>query len=343
MAEQLSQDQIDNLLKRLTTGQPASVEEQVKVNGKIVKEYDFKSPKKFTKEQLKLLEDLYENFSRILSSYFSGILRLYCEVSVLQIEEQRYFEFSNALPDNALIAMVDIKPIEKRYEELSVIMDVSTQVGYFMIDRMLGGLGKGHSIDRVFSELELEILRSMFVQTAVHMQSAWNDYVEVETSLGGLETNSRMLQSLAPNEIVVIIILNVKGGGVTGNINLCIPATGLGDLINNFNSKYQKNVRRRLPDEEDVKRKMFENIVSSDLEVKAVLENLTLEIQDIMQLQVDDIIPLNKSIDSDICVMVDDVPWFDGRLGEIRQKRAVKLSHLIAQNVNIEKRDSYGE
>ncbi|MFZ2538312.1 MAG: flagellar motor switch protein FliM [Oscillospiraceae bacterium] len=343
MAEQLSQNQIDSLLKRLTTGQPASAEEDIKVNGKVVKEYDFKSPKKFTKEQLKLLEDLYETFSRILSTYFSGILRLYCEVSVLQIEEQRYFEFSNALPDNALIAMVDIRPEEKRYEELSVIMDVSTQIGYFMIDRMLGGLGQGNNFDRVFSDLELAILRSMFEQTAAHMQGAWNNYVEVEAVLSGLETNARMLQSLAPNEIVVIIILNIKAGDITGNINLCIPATGLGDLINNFNSKYQKSSRRKLPEEEDVKKKMFENIIGSNLEVKAVLDNLTLDVQDIMQLQVDDIIPLNKAIDSDVCVMVDDIPWFDGRLGEFRQKKAIKLSHLIAQNVNIEKRDSYGE
>lgn len=343
MAEQLSQNQIDDLLKRLTAGEPSVVEDTEKINGKVVKEYDFKSPKKFTKEQLKLLEDLHENYSRILSTYFSGLLRMYCEVNVLQIEEQRYFEFSNALPEIALIAMVDIKPKDKRFEELSVIMDVSTQLGFFMIDRMLGGSGAGYNISRVFTDLELAILKNMFQQMTFNMKKVWDNYIEVETELSGLETNARMLQALAPNEIVVIIILNIKVGDITGNINLCIPSTGLGDLINNFNSRYQKSSRRKLPDEEDIKKNLYENVIDSDLEIKAILHNLTLEVQDIMQLQVDDIIPLDKSIDSDICVTVDDIPWFDGRLGQVKKKKAVKLNHFIAQDLNIEKEDSNGE
>lgn len=343
MADQLSQNQIDDLLKRLSTGEPAIEAPVENINGKVIKEYDFKSPKKFTKEQLKILEDLHENFSRVLSSYFSGVLRVFCEVSVLQIEEQRYFEFSNALPDIALIAMVDVKPVDRRYEELALIMDVSTQLGYFIIERLMGGLGGEHNVNRVFSELEVTLLRNSFQKIAGLIKRTWDNYVDVDTELTGIETNPRMLQALAPNEIVVIILLNVKIGTNNSNINLCIPATGLGDLINNFNSKYQKSSRRKLPDEGELKEKMMQNIVKSDLEVKAILETLTLDVADVMHLQVNDIIPLGKAIDSDICVTVDGVPWFDGRLGEVRQKKAVKLNHLLPHNSNIEKRDSYGE
>ena len=72
MPEQLSQAQIDALLKKMSSGEVAVEEKQT------IKEYDFKSPKKFTKEQLKAMDGLHETFSRLLSSYLSGILRIGC-------------------------------------------------------------------------------------------------------------------------------------------------------------------------------------------------------------------------------------------------------------------------
>ena len=104
MPEQLSQAQIDALLKKMSSGEVAVEEKQT------IKEYDFKSPKKFTKEQLKAMDGLHETFSRLLSSYLSGILRIGCDVQVLQIDEERYYEYNNALPDTALIGIVGMDP-----------------------------------------------------------------------------------------------------------------------------------------------------------------------------------------------------------------------------------------
>ena len=63
MAEQLSQSQIDALLKRMNSG-----EMDVQEPTRKIREYDFRSPKKFTKEQLKALDSLHETFSRMVAS-----------------------------------------------------------------------------------------------------------------------------------------------------------------------------------------------------------------------------------------------------------------------------------
>lgn len=105
MAEQLSQSQIDALLKRMSSG-----EMDVQEPTRKIREYDFRSPKKFTKEQLKALDSLHETFSRMVASYFSGLLSTACEIEVVQIEEQRYYEYSNALPDQLLITLLNMKP-----------------------------------------------------------------------------------------------------------------------------------------------------------------------------------------------------------------------------------------
>lgn len=79
------------------------------VSSKKVKDYDFRTPKRFTKEQLKIVSSVYENYSRLLSSYLTSMLRLYVEVECVHIEEQRYNEFNNALPDSVMTGIGEIR------------------------------------------------------------------------------------------------------------------------------------------------------------------------------------------------------------------------------------------
>lgn len=158
MAEkQLSQAQIDALLGRLNSGEE-EVEEDASAQ---IKKYDFRSPKKFTKEQLRTLDGMHENFSRMLSSHFTGILRSYCEITVLSIEEQRYFEYNNALPDSALIGLINFRPQDKHYSEGVLLMDMSTSLGYFMVDRLLGGPGTGYGLTRDYTDIEIADRKSV--------------------------------------------------------------------------------------------------------------------------------------------------------------------------------------
>lgn len=329
MSEKLSQGQIDALLKRLNSGEPDMNEEE-NAQGKKVKEYNFKSPKKFTKEQLKAMDSLHENFSRMLSSYLSGVLRVFCEVSVLQIEEQRYYEYNNALPDSALMGLIDFKPANKHYSEGTFIMDMSTSLGFSMIDRLLGGSGDGYNFNRDFTDIEIAILENVFAKIVANFQEAWCNYLEVKTDLTSIETNSRLLQALAPEDIVVIVALNMKIKNLNGNLSICIPAVNLEEIINSFSLKYTRVSKRPTLNNEEGKRQIiFNSLTASDLEIKAVLDNLQLDLRDIVHLRVDDVIPLNKSISSDIEVLVDNIPWFYGKLGESKVKKAVKLDRLI--------------
>lgn len=327
--KQLSQAEIDALLNQLTSGGPAAAEDE----STKIKKYDFKSPKKFTKEQLRTLDGLYENFSRMLSSYLSGILRQFCEVTVLSIEEQRFFEYNNALPDSALIGKIDLKPVDKHYSDGMLLMDMSTALGFFMIERLLGGAGTNYHLTRDYTDIELAILDNVFTKILSRLQDAWCSYVDVTFALTGIETNARLLQALGAEEIVVIVMLNVKIADVNGTLNICIPAENLEELIGNFNIKYSRTSKRKDIGDVAVRRKfLFNELLDTSLEVKAVLDESHLSLSDILQLQVDDVIPLNKNIQGDITVVVDGVPWYTGKMGETKTKKAVRLNELISES-----------
>lgn len=344
MGDQLNQNQIDDLLKRLTSGgEEAEAAAPERYDGRVVKDYNFNSPKKFTKEQLKILEDLHETFGRVVSTQISGLLRQYCEVTLLQVEEQLYYDFSSAIPDNALIGFFEIRPEDSRFDDLSVTMNISTAIGYYLVERMLGGQGGGQAPMRAYTELEVELLRDTIANLSNCFETAWRTYMESQCTFTNIETNSRLMQNLNPKEIVVLVMFEVKiNSMVIGSIDLCFPASSMGDLINNFSNKYQRSSKRVSADAGEIKKKLYDNIIISDVVVKAVLDELILDVQDVMNLQVNDIIPLDKSIDSNVTVVVDGIPWFDGKLGEVRQHKAVKLVNLINQDTDLRKDDFYG-
>lgn len=329
MPEQLSQSQIDALLNRLSSGETAPVEEDT---GPKVKEYDFKSPKKFTKEQLKALDGLHENFGRMFSSYLSGLLRDFCEIEVVQIEEQSYYEYNNALPDNALIGMLDFTPTNRHYSESFFMMDVSTAIGFLMVERLLGGTGKGYSPTRDFTEIEIALLETIMNKADDFMEDAWTGYVGSNITFRNIETNPRLLQVLAPEDIVVIVMMSIRLGELTGSLSICIPSASLEEVIESFSVRYVRAAKKQDPEAETAKKNIImEGIVSSDLEVKAVLDNFQMRLKEIVQLQAGDVVLLNKNIHDDVTVLVDSEPWYTAKLGESGMKKSIKLNRSLAQ------------
>ncbi|MCI9509149.1 MAG: flagellar motor switch protein FliM [Angelakisella sp.] len=326
MPEQLSQSQIDALLKKMASGGEDVQEEKQKI-----KEYDFKSPKKFTKEQLKAMDGLYETFSRMLASFFSGLLRTVCEITVVQIEEQRYYEYNNALPDTALVGLVEMRPENKRYEGSTFILDMSTSVGFYLVDRVLGGPGSGFNLSRDYTDIEIAILTNIIDKITQRLQETWQNNLPISANLAEIQTNARLLQVFAPEDVVLIVILNVKLGQVEGNLNICMPAEFLESVMHTFSLRYARPAKHQDRDKEEQKKRIIlENVCESDMEIRVIFDQFQLELQEIMQLQPDDVIPLAKRVDSDVLVTVDKIPWFTAKLGQTKKKKAIRLNDILS-------------
>lgn len=325
MAEQLSQSQIDALLKKMSSGDDVEVKEEKKV-----REYDFTLPKKFTKEQLKSLDRLYETFSRMLSSYLSGMLRTVCDVQVLQIEEQRYYEYNNALPDTSLIGVADFIPEDDQYNDSKMLLSFPTNVGFYFVDRLLGGEGKAVDLNRDYTEIEIAVLGNVLSKIVSRLEDAWRTNLDVGIQMNSIETNSRLLQVFAPDDIVIIVVLNVKIMSFTTSLSICISAECLEDVIDNFSIKYAKSNKKTDLEREQVRKELLlQGVCDTDLQIKAIFDEFTVELKDILQLQPMDIIPLNKKVTDDINITLNGIPWFTAKLGETKQRKAIKLNNLI--------------
>ena len=90
MGDVLSQNEIDNLLAALSTGE-LDVDEIKDNNEKKVKEYDFARPSKFSKEHLRTMEMIFEHYGRLLSTNLPVYLRKNVQVEVVNSEAVTYF------------------------------------------------------------------------------------------------------------------------------------------------------------------------------------------------------------------------------------------------------------
>lgn len=329
MAEILSQSQIDALLSNLTSKEPSDnlLEEEGK---KKIKEYDFRSPKHFTREQLKLLYSIYENYARILSSYATGIMQTYCLVEIVEVEEQQYYEFNNALPDSVLMGILDLTVKDTESDEDTVLIDLSKDAGFCAIDRLLGGAGEPLKVDREYSEIELGLLENFFKGMGGLMKNVWFDQVEMAPRLLKMETNSRILQGISADENVVIIVMNFLINETQGKLNICIPAITL-EMLFKKKAAHNKKSARRSDQVSEAQRRgdILKEISKSELEITGVLGTVDLLLKELMDIEVGDIIKLDKPAGELIDLVVEDVTWFRGSVGVSNKKKAGVIKELL--------------
>ena len=87
MADVLSQSEIDALLSALSTGELEAEDVPKDDDKHKVKLYDFKSPQKFSKEHIRTLELIHDNYARIISNYLTGQTRQNVKVKIETVEQ----------------------------------------------------------------------------------------------------------------------------------------------------------------------------------------------------------------------------------------------------------------
>ena len=324
MGDVLSQNEIDALLNALSSGE-LDVDE-IKENGeKQVKDYDFARPSKFSKEHLRTLEIIFEHYGRLLSTNLPVYLRKNVQIEVMNSEAVTYQEFSNALSNPVLLGIINFAPLQG-----SIIIEMATNLGYAIIDRMLGGKGEALEKVRDYSEIELLILERIFIICVNLLHEPWQNVVEIHPRLERIETNSQYAQIISPSEMIAIITINVKIGDVEGLMNVCLPYMTVEDVIDKLNTKYwYANMQQY--DETDYADAIEVLIRKAQIPIKAVLGTSTVSVSDFSMLQVGDIIRLKRDAEEELDVYVGNLKKFTALPGVSGDNYAVRVTEVIRE------------
>ena len=313
MGDVLSQNEIDNLLQALSSGE-LDAEEIKDSDEKQIKNYDFARPAKFSKEHLRTLEIIFEHYGRLLSTNLPVYLRKAIQVEVMNSEAVSYSEFSNALSNPVLLGIINFAPLKG-----NIILEIASNLGYAMVDRMLGGEGEPLEKTREFSEIELLIIERILTVC-----------VNIHPRLERIETNSQFAQIISPSEMIAIVTINIKIGDVEGLMNVCLPYLTLEDIMDKLNTKYWYSTMQDKDEQQYVD--AIETLISkAPIPMKAVLGNSTISVSDFSGLQVGDIIRLDTKVNQELDVFVGNIKKFTALPGSSGDKYAVRITSVIRE------------
>ena len=324
MGEVLSQSEIDNLLKQLSSGE-LDMNEINDSNEKPVKNYDFARPSKFSKEHLRTLEIIFEHFGRLLSTDLPAYLRKSVNIEVMNSEAITYSEFSNALSNPVLLGIVNFAPLKG-----NIVIEMASNLGFAIVDRMLGGYGEPLEKNRDYSEIELSILERGMVICVNLLREPWQNVVSIEPRLERLETNSQFAQVISPSEMTAIITMSIRIGSVEGFMNVCLPFITLEAVMDKLNTKYWFS-NMQMKDDTSYDEVISSLIEKAEIPIKAILGNSTISVNDFASLQRGDIIRLDKKTDDELSIYVGNIYKFTALPGATEKKYAVKVTSVVRE------------
>lgn len=323
MGDILSQNEIDDLLKALSTGEIDAHEIQTTTQEKKVKNHDFRRASKFAKDHIKTLNIIYDNYARLVTNFLTGYLRTLVQVDVVSVEALPYSDFSNSVSNPVILAIIDFAPMTG-----SIIFEIEPNISYALVDRILGGRGTSMERVREFTEIEIAIIERIIIQILNLMREPWENVISIRPRLDKIETNAQFAQIVAQNETVALITLSAKVGDVDGMINICIPHMVVEPIVSKLSTRFwfstvEKEATPEMKDSIEIK------VENTKVPVKAVLGKSTISVNEFIDLQPGDVLPLNTGVNEDMEIHVGSLLKFYATPGVKKNKVAVKITRVL--------------
>jgi len=329
MTEVLSQDEIDQLLTAISTGEVEGEEALKRAETRKIKIYDFKRPDKFSKDQIRTLQMMHETFARLTTTSLSAQLRTIVHVHVASVDQLTYEEFLRSIPNPTTLSVINMDPLKG-----SSIFEIDPSITFTIIDRLFGGPGEASKINRELTDIELSVIEGIIVRILGNLREAWSNVIDLRPRLGNIETNPQFAQIVPPSDMVVLITLETKVGDVEGMTNFCIPYLTIEPIITKLSAQYWYSSIRKGGTTENlaILKKRLDTVY---IDLIAEIGNLDISVKDVLNLQKGDIIKLeHNKVNDNMILKIGNKKKFYARPGVVGTHMAVQITGKVESYVS---------
>ena len=322
----LTQKEIEDLINSMMTQNPDKEEAQIAKSR--LRVYDFKRPDKFSKDHLRGAQLLFDNFSRLVTSYFSGLFRLAIHSNVASIDQITYEEFSGQLSNPCSVAVIQWASLSS-----NLLVNFSPQIALPMVDRLCGGPGSVTAVSRTLTEIETSVLTRVAEAMTEILSVTLKEFriAQHMLSVSSIEVNPLFIQqAMAPNDIVLSVIMTVKFGTQTGDIEFCLPYTLLEPILPTLSAHRwfsKKDEKHNSGDSQDV----CSAIQNVQIPISCVLGENQLSVADVLSLKAGDVVELNVRKDAPVTLNILGKPKFYAQVGRRGTRLAARIVSRTAE------------
>ena len=295
MNEVLSQDEIDQLLTAISSGDTEADDFKPVNSARKIKIYDFKRPDKFSKEQLRTVSNMHETFARLTTTSLSAQLRSLVHVHVASVDQLTYEEFIRSIPTPTTLAVINMDPLKG-----NAVLEIDPAITFCMIDRLFGGRGAttGNK-NRDLTDIEQEVMETVIVRILANIREAWTQVIDLRPRFAQIETNPQFAQIVPPTEMVVLVTLETKVGDEESST-----------------TQYLGTIKQQL--------------TAVDMDVVAEIGTINLPIRDVLSLRCGDVVRLSSvKVGDPLTLSVGNKKKFYCQPGVVGKKMAVQITGKI--------------
>ena len=332
MADVLDQSEVDALLAAVEGGEVEEDQGAAKIfsrhrtdfEGVTVRPYDFKRPERVSKDQMRALQTLHEGFARNFGAALSGFLRTIVEVKLATCEQMTYGEFINSLPFPTSFNLIEAAELDGQ-----MCLEISPLIIYPIIDRLLGGTSQDLFIpQRPMTLIESKLIGNVTERGLVALSEAWEGVRSLNFKIVASESNPQLVQIVPPNEVVVVVGLELKLANRAGTMKLCIPYNVIEPFVEQLSSQNWFSSQKSGGSGET--RKHVEgSLHRAGLDVSAILAETTMTVSDLKGLAPGDLIVTERGASEPVVVKVGREKKFLAQLGQHKGHRALRVLRSI--------------
>ena len=342
MADILSQDDIDSLLSSLGDdgdddvgigsssapmsdgGSSSGAPQPDNDLKKSVSLYDFRRPDRVSKDQLRMLQNIHENYIRAFSTTLTSMLRSLVEMELLSVDQLTYQEFIMSIPNPSVLHTFTLEPLDGL-----AILEMNLELVYIIIEKLFGGPGKNSIVSRELSIIESGMLKTLVEKALDSYSTIWEHLVSFDPAVVAYESNPQFVQIIPPSEIVILVTFEVRLQNETsGMMSICLPYMVLEPIIADLSAQSWISKKDETIDLTD---KLLQSIGDRTLELDVELGRQNITIKDFLQLKNGDIITLDHMKSELSNITIGDRDKYLGKLGVSGNNRAVEIVKVLKE------------
>lgn len=284
--------------------------------------YDFRRPRRVSKDRQRALEGLYERMIKGFEHWMYSRLRGPIEVRLVSVEQVTFGEFQGTLPNPCVAYAFDIVDSGNQQG----IVNIGASLAFLSVERFFGGSGDPTIPERSLTGVERNVVKTLSEKLLQLLAEVWRDYVPMAFEVSGYESLPEMLQIANSDDPVLVAKISVLCGTIESEMAIGLPLTVLDKFFSNSNERRGGDMAGTASEREANRRHTERNVRQTSANVRALLPDFTVTLEDLANLKVGDILPSPHAITTLLNVTIEDQPQFRGEFVTQGTNNAVNLT-----------------
>ncbi|HEX7555806.1 MAG TPA: FliM/FliN family flagellar motor switch protein [Leptolinea sp.] len=291
---------------------------------KNVRPYNFWSPDRFSKDQIRAIELVHEELAERLTNSLPSFIRTNVRPRVVHTEQGRFLDFMADMLPTTLYHLVSLAPLPG---QIAVVF--SDDVNFVILEQRLGGASDSRGRSHSLTEIDQSLLQDLVENMLNDVKAAWGKVVSIEPKLIDSTVNQHWVQMMMGNERVLMVTFEMMIKDTTGTMSYYIPYSMLKPVINELNPHVIITGKKEQIVDYSARQTNLESLQRTEVPLKAILGNVSLSIKEMTNLSIGDVLVLDSYTNQDVVVQVAGTSRFKGRIGKQANHLAVQINGLV--------------